>query len=138
MSAWQIRRAGERAASGQAETVPDKDVQSQAEADRHTALKVELHQRLLDLINLSALETMSREQIHAEILYIDRSRSCRLHRVGVQEHAMLSGNRRNVLDRLNGAHFVVRQHDRNQRRFRTNGSFDLSRIDESLGIDRCD
>ena len=40
MSAWQIRRAGERAASGQAEAVLDKDVQSQAEADRHTALKV--------------------------------------------------------------------------------------------------
>src|ERR687889_588738 len=35
--------------------------------DRHTELKVELHQRLLDLINLQALDKMSREQIEAEI-----------------------------------------------------------------------
>jgi len=35
--------------------------------DKHTDLKVELHQRLLDLINLQALEKMSREQIEAEV-----------------------------------------------------------------------
>src|SRR5438270_1243167 len=35
--------------------------------DVHTDLKVELHQRLLDLINLQALEQMSREQIHDEV-----------------------------------------------------------------------
>src|SRR6476661_2412494 len=35
--------------------------------DKHTELKVELHQRLLDLINLSALDKMSREQIQAEV-----------------------------------------------------------------------
>ena len=35
--------------------------------DIHTDLKVELHQRLLDLINLQALEQMSREQIELEV-----------------------------------------------------------------------
>jgi len=35
--------------------------------DKHTELKVELHQRLLDLINLQALEQMSREQIQEEV-----------------------------------------------------------------------
>lgn len=35
--------------------------------DIHTELKVELHQRLLDLINLQALEQMSREQIETEV-----------------------------------------------------------------------
>lgn len=35
--------------------------------DRQTALKVELHERLLDVINLSALEMATREQIQAEI-----------------------------------------------------------------------
>src|SRR5690349_2089212 len=35
--------------------------------DQHTELKVELHQRLLDLINLQALEKMSREQIQDEV-----------------------------------------------------------------------
>jgi pilus assembly protein CpaF len=38
-----------------------------AKRDAHTDLKVELHQRLLDLINLSALDKMSREQIQAEV-----------------------------------------------------------------------
>ncbi len=35
--------------------------------DKHTELKVELHQRLIDLINLQALDKMSRQQIEAEV-----------------------------------------------------------------------
>jgi pilus assembly protein CpaF len=35
--------------------------------DKHTELKVELHQRLIELINLQALEKMSRQQIEAEV-----------------------------------------------------------------------
>src|SRR3954470_7791948 len=38
-----------------------------AKRDKHTDLKVELHQRLIDLINLQALEKMSRQQIESEI-----------------------------------------------------------------------
>jgi pilus assembly protein CpaF len=38
-----------------------------AKRDKHTDLKVELHQRLLDVINLQALEQMSREQIETEV-----------------------------------------------------------------------
>src|SRR3954468_17862230 len=38
-----------------------------AKRDKHTDLKVELHQRLIDLINLQALEKMSRQQIEAEV-----------------------------------------------------------------------
>ncbi|MCW3797181.1 CpaF family protein [Sphingomonas sp. BN140010] len=38
-----------------------------AQRDVNTELKVELHQRLLSLINLSALDTLSREQIEDEI-----------------------------------------------------------------------
>ena len=38
-----------------------------AKRDKHTDLKVELHQRLLDLINLQALDQMSREQIQEEV-----------------------------------------------------------------------
>src|SRR6476661_10891473 len=38
-----------------------------ANRDQQTELKVELHQRLLDLINLQALDQMSREQIQAEV-----------------------------------------------------------------------
>src|SRR5690242_14874644 len=38
-----------------------------AKRDTHTELKVELHQRLIDLINLPALDKMSRAQIEAEV-----------------------------------------------------------------------
>src|SRR5690348_18267797 len=38
-----------------------------AKRDKHTELKVELHQRLIELINLQALEKMSRQQIEAEV-----------------------------------------------------------------------
>ena len=38
-----------------------------AKRDKHTELKVEIHQRLIDLINLQALEKMSRQQIEAEV-----------------------------------------------------------------------
>ena len=37
------------------------------DVERHTDLKVDLHHRLLDLINLAALEDLSREQIQAEV-----------------------------------------------------------------------
>jgi pilus assembly protein CpaF len=38
-----------------------------AQRDKHTELKVELHQRLIDLINLPALDKMSRQQIESEV-----------------------------------------------------------------------
>ncbi len=38
-----------------------------ANRNAHTDLKVELHQRLLDVINLQALDKMSRQQIEAEV-----------------------------------------------------------------------
>jgi len=38
-----------------------------ARADRQTELKVELHQKLIDRINLAALDMMSREQVSREI-----------------------------------------------------------------------
>src|SRR5688572_7528641 len=82
--AWQIRKpnrsqAGQTpepaaaaaaaavAASEDHRLVTIGDAGAFAKRDKQTELKVELHQRLLDLINLSALDTMSREQIEAEV-----------------------------------------------------------------------
>jgi len=47
--------------------IPTGEAGAFAARDSKTELKVELHQRLLDLINLSALEQMSREQIESEV-----------------------------------------------------------------------
>ena len=70
---WQIKKAQR---SDEAKTAEDLeavriaaigDAAAFEDLDRHTELKVELHQKLLDLINLSALENMSRAQIETEI-----------------------------------------------------------------------
>jgi pilus assembly protein CpaF len=74
---WQIRKPSRAA------TVDDEQRQQRAleenrivavgdagafaKRDRRTELKVELHQRLIELINLQALETMSRQQIEVEV-----------------------------------------------------------------------
>src|SRR5437868_6424537 len=71
-----------------------------AKRDLHTDLKLELHQRLLDLINLQALDQMSRQQIEAEvgdIVYEELSK---------QNHALNNAERKalvsDVLDELLG------------------------------------
>jgi pilus assembly protein CpaF len=71
-----------------------------AKRDKHTELKVELHQRLLDLINLQALEQMSREQIEAEVGDIIAEE------LGKQNHALNHSERKqlviDILDELLG------------------------------------
>jgi pilus assembly protein CpaF len=60
-------------------------------ADRNTQLKVELHQRLLDLINLSALDQMSREQIQIEVGDIVSEQ------LALQQHALNASERRKLV-----------------------------------------
>ncbi|MEO6255884.1 MAG: CpaF family protein [Sphingomicrobium sp.] len=71
-----------------------------AQRDAHTELKVELHQRLLELINLSALDQMSHAQIEAEIGDIIREELAK------QNHALNLVERKklvaDVLDELLG------------------------------------
>ena len=69
---WQIKKSG--TAPSFLDSVGTADLRYDGpaavvneEIDRHTDLKVELHKKLLDLINLSALDTMSRAQVQAEI-----------------------------------------------------------------------
>src|SRR6185503_5033714 len=74
---WQIRKPGKlsdvedeeqrQRALEEHRLVTVGDAGAFAKRDKHTDIKVELHQRLLDLINLQALEKMSREQIEAEV-----------------------------------------------------------------------
>ncbi len=72
---WQVRKParGEAAeakapvSAGESRIVNLGDAGAFSNRDTHTDLKVELHQRLLDLINLSALDKMSRQQIEAEV-----------------------------------------------------------------------
>jgi pilus assembly protein CpaF len=73
---WQIRKAApseidveedRQRALEEHRLVTVGDAGAIEKRDKHTELKVELHQRLLDLINLQALEQMSREQIQDEV-----------------------------------------------------------------------
>src|SRR5687768_15754490 len=60
--------------------------------DANTELKVALHQRLLDLINLAALETMSRAQIQDEIGEMVQEELAK------QNHALNQAERRQLVD----------------------------------------
>jgi pilus assembly protein CpaF len=69
---WQVRKRG-NAVEAEAKTAEELrivtvgDAGAFASRNAHTDLKVELHQRLLDVINLQALDKMSRQQIEAEV-----------------------------------------------------------------------
>ncbi len=75
MALWKVKQANEPAAappSAAAEPVrngkaPARASDSTAAADRTLDLKVSIHRTLLDRINLSALDQLSREQVQGEI-----------------------------------------------------------------------
>jgi len=107
---WQIRKPspdGPPAEPGKVERSLEErrlmtvgDAGAFAKRDVHTDLKVELHQRLLDLINLAALDTMSREQIQDEVGDIVQEELAK------QKHALNHAERKqlvaDVLDELLG------------------------------------
>ena len=68
------------------------DAAAFAKRDKHTELKVELHQSLLDQINLQALDQMSRAQIADEVGDIIVEELAR------QNHALNSGERKQLVD----------------------------------------
>ena len=108
---WQVRKPNRGGASPpSAEKLQEEleerrlvtvgDAGAFAKRDVHTDLKVELHQRLLDLINLQALDKMSRAQIEAEVGDIVAEELAK------QNHALNQAERKqlvgDVLDELLG------------------------------------
>ncbi|WP_037498877.1 CpaF family protein [Sphingomonas jaspsi] len=105
---WQIRKPKEELAPEETAERREEDRRLKttgdagafASVDVHTDLKVELHQRLLELINLSALDKMSREQIEDEVGDIV------LEELSKQRHALNNAERKqlvgDVLDELLG------------------------------------
>ena len=95
---WQIKNSARIADRSAAPAVATEE--RTGDAARWTELKVELHQRLLDQINLSALETMTSEQIRSEIGDIVQDQ------LALQKHALNLNERRqlvsDVLDELLG------------------------------------
>ena len=104
---WQVKKSA-RAKQADTETRSEEEMRivtvgdagAFANRDTRTDLKLELHQRLLDLINLQALDQMSRQQIEAEvgdIVYEELSK---------QNHALNNVERKalvsDVLDELLG------------------------------------
>src|SRR6187549_4028889 len=97
---WQIRKPREQASPDEVadRTEEDRRLKTTGDAgafgqnELHTDLKVELHQRLLSLINLSALDNMSREQIQDEVGDIV------LEELDKQRHALNQAERRKLVD----------------------------------------
>src|SRR5690242_4217043 len=104
---WQIRKPATAAVEEDREKTREEhrlvtigDAGAFAKRDKHTDLKVELHQRLLDLINLQALEKMSREQIEAEVGdIVEEELDKQNHALNHAERKQLIGD---VLDELLG------------------------------------
>ena len=105
---WQVRKskAGVRDAEAPVYSLDQQRLMTIGDAgafskrDAHTELKVELHQRLLNLINLSALDQMSREQIEEEtgdIIHEELAKQN--HALNQSERKQLVGD---VLDELLG------------------------------------
>lgn len=106
---WQVRKTNELKPSftaleevdGKARVVETSLMQVDTESPaKNLDLKVELHRRLLDLINLSALEKMSRDQIEVEIGEIVHEQ------LALQRHALNKDERKrlvsDILDELLG------------------------------------
>lgn len=96
---WQIRK--EKGGDVQQEARANSFAEPSApEEERHTELKVALHQKLIDIINLSALESMSRAQVEAEVGEIVHEQ------LALQKHALNLEERRrlvsDILDELLG------------------------------------
>jgi pilus assembly protein CpaF len=97
---WQIRKPTDEANPEEAAERREEnrklttvgDAGAFAAVELHTDLKVELHQRLLGLINLSALDTMSRAQIEEEVGDIV------LEELDKQRHALNHAERRKLVD----------------------------------------
>lgn len=95
---WQIRKGDESAEPKSAGSALANDVHS--DTIDYINLKVELHRRLLDLINLSALEKMTRPQIQTEVGELIHEQ------LALQKHALNQQERRrlvsDILDELLG------------------------------------
>jgi pilus assembly protein CpaF len=111
---WQVKKPARSAARGAAAAPPEEfvsfsdeqrlvalgDAGAFTQRDANTELKVQLHQSLIDLINLSALEKMSREQVESEVGHIIHDE------LKKQNHALNQGERKqlvsDVVDELLG------------------------------------
>ena len=97
---WQIRKGDSRFGDTRDEVGPTDTELVHWEEDRHTELKVALHQKLIDLINLSGLENMSRAQVEAEVGEIVHEQ------LALQKHALNLEERKrlvsDILDELLG------------------------------------
>ena len=97
---WQIRKPKDEASPEEVteRTEQERRLMTVGDAgafgtnELHTDLKVELHQRLLGLINLSALEKMSRAQIEEEVGDIV------LEELDKQRHALNHAERKQLVD----------------------------------------
>lgn len=95
---WQIRKGDEATKPASASSEVANDLRT--ETLDYINLKVELHRRLLDLINLSALEKMTRPQIETEIGELVHEQ------LALQKHALNQEERKrlvsDILDELLG------------------------------------
>ena len=87
---------------------------------------------------LGRVDFMARKGKHVNVLLLDIDRHIAdgLHRIGVEQNAFIAADFPDFRNRLDGADFVVRVHDGDQRRIRPNGLFNLLRRNQTHAVDR--
>jgi pilus assembly protein CpaF len=106
---WQVRKPTQSRLANREDSAPGLDERRLVKLDdagafhnrdKQTDLKVQLHQQLLEIINLQALEQMSRDQVEGELGAIIHEQ------LGKQDHALNQSERKqlvsDVLDELLG------------------------------------
>ncbi len=87
---------------------------------------------------LRPIDLMAGERQHIDVvlLHIDRNLAHSLHRVGVEDDALLVAELADLGDRLNHADLVVRIHDRDQDRLVVDGALQVFEIDQPIRLHR--
>src|ERR1700730_11136634 len=78
----------------------------------------------------------NRKQMHAELRNVDRNLPCRLHSVRVERDMRFSSNFADLLNRLNRAQLIIRDHDCDEYGLRPDRSPNVFRIDEAFAVNR--
>src|SRR5262249_26547548 len=74
-------------------------------------------------------------EVGVHLLNVELDLADALHRVGVEEHALLARDLADLFERLDGADLVVREHDAHEDRLVRDGALDVVRIDATVTAD---
>ena len=93
------------------------------------------HVQQPDALGAVELVRRKRQQIHPEVIDVERNATGRLHSVAVKDRLMLVGDARQGRDRLQRPELVVGKHHRGKHRPCSERRFEVGRIERAVFVD---